>query len=196
MPDSIWNSTLEEFRAQVASVEPVPAGVSTAAVAAGLAAGLLTKVMEISRKKQPSGGRALEELIRSAHEQSAYLKQCADDDIAVYRTYLAVRGRHDDTAAAALRQITEVPLRAARAAIAGLELCNSMAPTTPAVIAPDLAAATTLLEAAVRAILISVDANLAYLTDPDFRTAVETECRQLRRDAGTRAQSILSRLAL
>jgi formiminotetrahydrofolate cyclodeaminase len=62
--------------------------------------------------------------------------------------------------AAALRQAIETPLCAARAAVAGLELCAQSSGLVKATLVADLRAAEALLAGALRAILICIDANL------------------------------------
>ena len=54
--DSIWTNTLAAFRDRLGSLESVPAGVSAAAVSATLGLGLLTKVLEVARKRKDFAG--------------------------------------------------------------------------------------------------------------------------------------------
>jgi formiminotetrahydrofolate cyclodeaminase len=60
----------------------------------------------------------------------------------------------------ALRQAIEAPMRAARAAVTGLELCAKASGKVKAALAADLGAAQALLAGSLRAILICIDANL------------------------------------
>jgi formiminotetrahydrofolate cyclodeaminase len=176
MADSIWKSKLEEFRVQVASRAPVPAGVSVAAVSATLGLNLLIKVLEITRKRKDFSGdpRKIEEWLTSARTESDRLKQYADQDVVAYAEYMATRN------AAALRKAIEVPLGAARAAAAGIKLCADAADITPASIAPDLGTATILLTGAVRSILLSVESNALHLTDQEFQREVQRDVESLR----------------
>jgi len=197
MAESVWKSTLEGFRAQVAGLDPVPAGVSAAAVSASLGIALLIKVLAIA--KTHSDSQEIDDLMNSARVELERLELNADDDIAAYGSYITARrlpkGAHrDEAVAAALHQAIEVPLRAARAATAGLELCTKAAPLTPANIAPDLGSAAFLLTGAVRAILLSVDSNLLQLADPAFQNTVENEREQLCRNAEWLADSVLEAL--
>lgn len=188
---SIWKSTLHEFRAQVASLAPVPAGVSVSSVSASLGVGLLIKVLEIIRKHNPEN-RDAEMLLRAAREQLSCLERYADDDIAAYSSYISAKRDHrEEEVATALRQATEVPLRAARAANIALELCNKTVAMTPANIAPDLGAATCLLAGAIRAILLSVASNVKQVSDPKFFDTVEIERDHLSHNAETLASAIL-----
>jgi formiminotetrahydrofolate cyclodeaminase len=164
MSDSIWNATLEQFRDRLASVESVPAGVSTAAVSAACAIGLLTKVLKIvSRRKDFGGDRSLvSALLNQAQEASQKLSRLADRDIVVYRERS--------------REMISVPIDVARAAAAGLALCHQAKPLVHALIAPDLGTAEELLTAAVRSTLLTVAFNLQQLPEDDpYRIEVTAE---------------------
>jgi methenyltetrahydrofolate cyclohydrolase len=179
--DSIWTATLASFRDRVASLEPVPAGVSAAAVTATLGLGLLTKVLEIaSKRKDFSGDRELvATLLHEARNQSQVLVQMADEDIARFRQYLdAVRQKV--STGAALRKTIEVPLTVARASASGVALCEKSTGLVHAFVAPDLATARTLLVAAAESTLFTIRANLEQLPSGDpYREEVAREARAL-----------------
>ena len=83
---------------------------------------------------------------------------------------------------AALRQAIEAPMRAARATVAGMELCAKAAGVVKSTLVADLGAAQALLEGALRAILICIDANLKGREDqhPEAiaeRRAIEDRAR-------------------
>jgi formiminotetrahydrofolate cyclodeaminase len=162
--DSIWTDTLEEFRDHLAGTESVPAGVSTAAVSAAFAIGLLTKVVKIaSRRKDFSGDRSLvTALLNQAQEASQTLSLLADRDIVAYRERS--------------RDMITVPIDVARAAAEGLALCDQAKPLVHALLAPDLSTAEELLTAAVRSTLLTVSFNLQQLPEDDpFRIRVTAE---------------------
>jgi formiminotetrahydrofolate cyclodeaminase len=182
MPDSIWKSTLEEFRAQLAGRDPVPAGVSTAAITASLALSLLIKVLEIARNRKDfrADPAKVEGLLASARAESDKLAQYADEDAAAFASYMASRRTPNEPAALLLRKAIEIPLEAARTAAAGLKLCAQAVPMTPASIAPDLGTATFLLKASVRAMLLSAESNTRRLADPEFQREVAREIENLK----------------
>ena len=95
MSDSIWTVTLATLRGRVAGTEPVPAGVSAAAITAVFALGLVTKVLEIaSQRKDFAGDRQLvDTLLDDARGMSALLSRLADDDIGAFHQYLDYRRR-------------------------------------------------------------------------------------------------------
>jgi len=155
MPESIWSSTLAEFRDRLASVESVPAGVSTAAVSAAFALGLVIKVLAIaSGRRDFKGDRSLvAALIDDVRAHSRILEECADQDIAAFRQRS--------------RAAIEVPLRAAQAAASGMSLCKRAEGMIHAAVAPDAAAAGEILSGAVKAILCSLEFNLRQLKEDD-----------------------------
>jgi formiminotetrahydrofolate cyclodeaminase len=180
MSDSIWKSTLEEFRNRLAGRSPVPAGVSLAAVSASLGLSLLMKVLEITRRRRDFQGdsKKIEVLLALARDESGKLVRFADDDIVAFAEYMARRGSPEE--AAALRTAIEVPLGAAHASAVGLRLCEQAASMTPASTAPDLGTAALLLAGAVRGMLLSVESNAAHVTDCQFREEIEHEIEILR----------------
>ena len=107
---------------------------------------LLIKTLAIT------GGQS--DLLDAARRESAHLRGAADDDIGAVMELIRARD------AAAFRQAIEAPLRAARATVAGLELCAKASGVVKPALAADLGAAQTLLAGALRAILICIDANL------------------------------------
>jgi formiminotetrahydrofolate cyclodeaminase len=146
MSRSIWSESLASFSDAVGATRPAPAGVAAAAVAAELGISLLIKTLAIT------GGQ--DELLKAARMERAHLRGAADDDIGAVMAYMQTRD------AAALRQAIEAPMRAARATIAGLELCAKASSVVKASLTADLHAAQALLAGALRAVLICIDANL------------------------------------
>ena len=146
--------TLDSFYDELSSKQPAPAGVAAAAVSARLGIALLIKVLEIRR--QPAAR------IETARREAAILKQAAEDDIQ------ALTAEHPAFS-------VEIPMRAARAATAGLQLCANTAGSIRGMIAADLGAAAALLAGAARAILLCVEFNLSRTPSE----AVAAECLQL-----------------
>jgi len=166
--DSIWTNTLGAFRDRLGSLESVPAGVSAAAVSATLGLGLLTKVLEVARKRKDfAGDRDLvQALLNAARNKSQSLTQLADEDVAAFHQYLDCL-RSKQPSGAAIRKAIEVPLHVARTAASGLALCNQAKDLIHAFVAPDLGTAAALLQAAVRSTLLTVTANLQHLAEDD-----------------------------
>jgi len=189
MADSIWTASLASFRDRVAGLEPVPAGVSAAAVSATFGLGLLTKVLEIARKRKDfTGDRDLvSRLAHEARNKTQVLAHLADEDIVAFRLYLDCLRRRESTDAA-IRKAIEIPLKVARAASSGLKLCEQSTGLVHAFVAPDLATAAVLLSAAVRSTLNTVEFNLQQLPETDpYRLEVADEmCRLAQNESAHR----------
>ncbi len=168
MPHSIWSDSLAIFSDSVAATRPAPAGVAAACVAGNLGMSLLIKALAIT------GGQI--ELLESARREAAHLRGAADEDIGAVMQFMSSRD------AASLRQARhqaiDAPMRGARAALAGLELC-AKASVKPALSA-DLAAARALLIGALRAILICIDANLRGHESEHSDAAAERKAIEVR----------------
>jgi len=168
MSDSIWTAALATFRDRVASIDPVPAGVSAAAVTATLGLALAAKVLEIaSKRKDFSGNRErAASLLHQVRNKSQILVQLAEEDIAVFRRYLDAL-RRKEAIDQARRKTIEIPLTIARTSASGIALCEQAAGLIHAALAPDLVTARALLAAAVESTLATVKANLEQLPPSD-----------------------------
>ena len=153
---------------------------SLAAVSASLGLSLAIKVLEITRRRRDFQGdpEKIDQLLAAARIESEQLAQYADEDIVAYADYMASRGT--PTEAAALRRAVEIPLDAARRAAAGWKLCQEAATLASSSIAPDVWTAALLLAASARAMLLTVESNVARVADAQFRDEVERELHNLR----------------
>ena len=187
----IWDRTLGDFRDNLASRDPVPAGVSVAAVSACLGLSLLRKTLEIARRRKDFSGDAgwVAELLHRACVESEDLTRLAEEDIAAYGEYMARRKSEEESAA--LRRAIEVPIAAGQAALEGLHLCAIARPFVPQSILPDYQTAAFLISAAVRAIASSIQANTQHLTDQEFAEEVRRELRSMLQIAQEISQRLL-----
>jgi len=186
--DSIWSGSLAAFRERVAGSDPVPAGVSAAAVTATFALGLLTKVLGICARRKDFAGdpKRVTAMIESAQHESAVLQRAADQDIAAFEHYMQSRalGQPD------LRAAIEIPMNAVHAAMVGLNLCEEAAGLVHAFVAADLGAAATLLASAIQAMLLSLDFNFHQLGSGELPNAT----RQLEKLALEQAETVRHRV--
>jgi formiminotetrahydrofolate cyclodeaminase len=196
MPASIWPGTLASFCDDVAGSNPAPAAVAASAVTAALGLSLLIKVLEIAgnRKSFTGDSLKLKTLIEAARVETEALKKAADHDIEAVRLYLESR---DPVVA---QNAIEVPMRAARAAVAGLDLCAEAAEiqgVTKGLPAADLAAAVLLLSTAARAILLSVQFNLRQVDSAEpYRAEIAAERQALEDHAARQADAVLRLIPL
>jgi formiminotetrahydrofolate cyclodeaminase len=164
---SIWTQPLESLYEGLAAAKPAPAGVTAAAVSARFGMALLIKALEITARRN-EGVRGWIDVARG---YSAILAEAA----------------HDDIVAAPERKRIEIPMRAARAAAGGLELCAEAASVVRGPLAADLGVAAMLLCASVRAIVLCVDSNAGDLE--------AEERRGLERHALARQESIMGQVS-
>ncbi len=167
MSDSIWTATLANFRDRVAGIEPVPAGVTAAAVSATLGFGLLTKVLEIASKRKDFAGDRAPGRAPCSLTRAANPRLCRNSPTKISRrsinTWTACGKRSPWMRA--MRRAIEVPLNVARIAASGVEICEKAASLVHAFVAPDVKTAAALLTAAVRSTLQTVEFNLQQLAE-------------------------------
>ncbi len=183
---SIWLTTLEDFRKSILRGDSITGGVAVAAISATLAMSIVRMVLAIASRK---GGPPLEGLMERTQSIADRLAPAADNDRAAYAAYVNVlrlpKGsaeRHDATEAA-LIEATRTPLAAARAASDGLEICVEAAGLVRGDIAADIGGAAALLGGAVRAILVSADANLRRLQSHAAHPQLSAERHAIERKA-------------
>lgn len=208
MPGSVWEPSIEQFRAAAASGEPTPAGVAISAVSAGFGLGLLAKVLKVSGRHKKFAGSIskIDALCDAARGESKRMLQFAEEDIAAFNSYVTSsrlpqatdREREERQRAvnAAVRKAIEIPLAAARSAATGLELCSEALGFTHVGVIADLGAATSLLAGAMRVFLLCADSNLRQLAlDPQpFREAFAARAEWEHR-ANRHAESTLKQVA-
>lgn len=203
---SLWQSSLEEFREKAASRDPSVAAVAVASVSASCALSLAVMVLEITanRKNFQGDRKRLEALVEAARVESGRLARYADEDPAAYAHYMrclrmpkdteSERALREQALASALRRATEVPLSAARAAIAGLNICAEAAELAHGAVATDLGGASQILAGAVRAMLLSVDSNLKAIGESEFTDQIAAERTELEERADRQAKAVRKRV--
>ena len=205
---SVWTSTLEEFGEQVIGSDSITGAVSVAAISATMAVHVLRMVLQIAIGKAGllAERPKLEELLANAQSLTVRLKRSADEDRAAYTQYVAAaqmpshreeeRAARTEAMRSALENATRTPLTAARSAVSGIELCAEAAALTRGAVAADIGGAACLLEGAVRAMLTSVDENLARIKDGKVRAELTAEREGLERKAVERTSAVKGSLQL
>ncbi len=115
-------------------------------MSAAIGISLLIKALRIT------GGQA--ERIKAAQARIAELRKAADDDVRAVKKFIA----SDDPEL--IQDAIQIPLRAARAAASGLDLCFKASGSVSGLLAADVGVAAMLIRASTRAILACVDANV------------------------------------
>ncbi|HUZ45624.1 MAG TPA: cyclodeaminase/cyclohydrolase family protein [Terriglobia bacterium] len=208
MKPSVWQSTLEQFRDQVASRQPVPASGCVSAVIANLALNLLIKVLEITQHKKGFEGEAekLRALMNDAKTLSAQLAEYADEDVAAFNAYLdsarlpksndEERAQRKQAVAVALQQAIQTPFQAANSAASGMGLCFRAAGLVPQSLIADLGSAAALLAGAARAFIMSAEFNIRQLAeDSSGYRKVSAQLQDLEREVSEKENSMRKQTA-
>lgn len=197
-------ATLERFRSEAASQQPMPAGVAIAAVSAGFAIALVAKALAVTGRRNAAEGTAastksvapaenatrLASLAAAAQASSQHLLQLASDDIAAFEAYLTARRLPHLTGSesearqhaidSAVRRAIDLPLEAAQEAATGLQLCGEVSTFSPVELAADLGVTAGLLASALRGFLLCAQSNvrLLPLEAASLRERVATEAQR------------------
>ena len=177
LPRPFRAETIEEFVASLASAEPVPGGGAASAVAAALAAGLVSMVASLSRgraKYEPYVA-TIERGEAEGHRLARRLLGLADEDAAAYSWFgdamKLPRGTEEEKAIR-VTAIGEAALHAARVPAEVLRCCREVVEAAEALAgrsnqnaASDLAVAAHLSVAAAHGAAENVRVNLPFLTD-------------------------------
>ena len=207
VPAANSDSTLDSFRSAVASGESVPAGVAISAVSASLALGLLAKVVTIASRRKDFAGDVSKavKLADAAQSQSKRMLQYADEDVATFSAYMAsarlpqatTRERESRRRAldSAIRKTIETPMKAARAATSGIELCAEATEMIHTLIAADLGTAAAFLSTSLRIFLMCADSNLKLLvSNPSEYRDLMAGRPEFERNAFRKAQAVLKQV--
>jgi formiminotetrahydrofolate cyclodeaminase len=188
--DPIPHRRIGEFFEALASEQAVPGGGAAAALAAALAASLAAMVVRLSlnRPRYAEFGELHGEALAASDTAAARFLDLADADAAAYSAYRDARDLpHESEAEAearalaiseAARTATKVPLDVVRACHAQVELVDRLAGRTNLHAASDLEVAALLLDGAARSAAVNVRANLPFVADQGFASAVGAELDQ------------------
>lgn len=194
-PDSLWGSTVADFRDAILS-HSAPGCGATAAVSADLGLALVLKGLKVSQARGQDAGRVA--LLERGDALLGELAGFVDRDAVALENYLeAAHLPHHDAAASSRRQralnaaaaeANEVPLEAARACLAALKLAVSALPLAARDLRSDIVAGGFLLHSGLSSILLNIDANLPGLEDGKARDRAAHERRSLQTEADQKLQ--------
>lgn len=174
--------TLNQYLHELASGDATPGGGSAAALIGALGAALVSMVgnLTIGRKKYAAVSEQMQEMVQAAGKLQEQLLVLVSEDTDVFNTVMAAYRlpkqtepeQHAREAAIneALRTACSVPLRAADAAIAVLELAKLAAEQGNINAVSDAAVGSIAAYAALQSALLNVRINLKSLPQDDWST--------------------------
>ena len=198
--------TLAEFNERLASAEPVPGGGSASAVAASLAASLVTMVAELSKRPKYMEHSALHTKVETdGRALAARLLELADEDAASYGAFAAAlklpretdqeREVRNVAMRAAARVASEVPMQCVETCLELILAAESLAGRCNQNASSDLTVATLLAEAAARGAAANVRVNLPSVGDDSWAEAMETRVAEILDEIASAGQSCRSIVA-
>jgi formiminotetrahydrofolate cyclodeaminase len=192
-----------QVRDLTASLSPTPGGGSISAFTATLGIALVQKGVSISLKRVGDDVLRRETLIALSEGVSstlASLSGLADDDSLAFQSYIEARAlprasedekvlRNAAMEAAILRAI-RIPLMSASAICVGLGQAEAGVNLSDFHLLSDVFGGAILMQAAVKAVLLNVVANVSLLSNVDLRADLEKERVELERSSAEYAESV------
>jgi len=190
--------SIDDFLTRLGSKEPVPGGGAAAGVTGAIGAALAQMVVSysIGRKNLAEHQDALKAIGSALDELLARLTHLADEDATAYAELSALWGLPKDDPKRvkgwnlALDRAIAVPTGIMDAGAKLLELCAQLAPICNKNLLSDLAGASALAEACVRAAGQNVRVNAAMLEDTDASERLMADLASRRRSAGEKRAEI------
>ncbi|HET9847241.1 MAG TPA: cyclodeaminase/cyclohydrolase family protein [Candidatus Dormibacteraeota bacterium] len=168
----------------VASTSAVPGGGSAAALAASMAAALVSMVAKLSARRLTEGEQreSLNRAVPELEHLASRLLDLSQEDIDAYRAVIEARKAKRDGAdlERAYERAAEVPLATAMAADRALSLATEVSRNAWEMVASDLSTANRLLQAGLDGALANVAINLPELKG-EAASRIEQRYRELLR---------------
>ncbi len=202
-PGSLWELKAEQIRGLAASLQPTPGSGSIALLTAALALALVQKGASISSKRageDPARRETLSILCDKISSALDAISRLADADSQAIQSYLQARclprgtdadqSRRSAAMQDCLLHATRVALTSAKEICAALEHAATAVEVSDLHLLSDIFGGVLLMQAAVSAMLLNVDANLRILSDTGSLSALQEQRRQLEAESNTLCESI------
>jgi formiminotetrahydrofolate cyclodeaminase len=195
-PASIWALDASRVRDLTASLSPTPGGGAISVFTATLGLALVHKGASISLKRVGDDLNRHESLHQLCEQISSALEaisRLADDDSQSFQDYITARSlpratdeekiSRDTAMEVAIQRAARIPLASAKSICGALELAEKA-------LLYDVFGGAILMQAASKAVLLNVGANVALFTDIGMRAAVEAERSELERVSLERSEAV------
>jgi formiminotetrahydrofolate cyclodeaminase len=188
---SVYDESINQFLARAISAQPTPGGVSTAALAAALAAGMvgMTASLTLGKKAYSLYQEAAAEVLRQAQELTDRLKDLTIQDMEAYQDYIAAfrlpKGSREEAAAReqavqqAGRRVTEIPLSICQACLEVIAQAHAIADFGNRMAIADAGVGAHLAWGALQAAMLNVRLNLASVQDQSFIALAQIRQQEL-----------------
>lgn len=196
--DSLAQLTLDDFLDRLGSKDPVPGGGAAAGVTGAIGAALTLMVVNysIGRKSLAQHQEELQSIESDLRDLRAQMMHLADEDASAYAELSALWGLPKDDPKRiegwnlALDRAIAVPTGIMDAGAKLLDLCARLAPICNKNLLSDLAGASALGEACVRAAGQNVRVNASMLDDTDATERLMQDLAARRANAGKVKEAI------
>ncbi|MGC9197679.1 MAG: cyclodeaminase/cyclohydrolase family protein [Acidobacteriaceae bacterium] len=202
-PGSLWELKAEQICSLAASLQPTPGSGSIALLTATLALALVQKGASISSRRAGEDPARRDKLSVLCEKISATLdaiRRLVDADSQAIQSYLQARSlprgtdadqsRRSAAMQECLLRATTLPLTSAREIRTALEHAATAVQLSDLHLLSDIFGGVLLMQAAARAILLNVDANLRILSNPGSQVALQQQRVELEAESNALYESI------
>ena len=202
-PESIWALTAAQVRDLAASLSPTPGGGSISVFTATLGLALVHKGASISLKRAGEDVMrrdALTPLCDQVNAALVSMSGLADDDANAFRDYLKARtlpqtteeekAARSEAMEAAILHAIRVPIASAKEICAALKHAETAVTLCDDHLLTDVFGGALMMQAAARAVLLTLGTNVSLLSDETTRAEIEKERFDLERSSVERADLV------
>ncbi|AVX20044.1 Formimidoyltetrahydrofolate cyclodeaminase [Carboxydocella sporoproducens DSM 16521] len=187
----VFDLSVREFLKVAASDSPTPGGGSVSALVGSLAASMVSMVanLTVGKEKYKDVEPEVKEILQEIQAVMARLEQLTAQDIKEFGNFMEVlkmpKNTEEEKALRAakmqeaLKSATDTPLEIARVCLKALELADRLSGIGNKGAISDVGVGAYVAEAALNAVLLSVDINLPMIKDEAYVAQAKAERDQL-----------------
>ncbi len=189
MAERYINSSIKEYLDDLASKKPAPGGGSVGALAASLAAGLVSMVVNFSLGKDSPHEKQLKEILMKSEEIREKSGELIDEDIKVYSELsdvfkLSKEDSHrKEKVQQALKKAASVPLAIARSGLEIMQLNKELLSICNERLISDIGVSVSIAFSAVEIGALNVKINLSSIKDKQFNKIYKEDLDHLKKNS-------------